>query len=150
VPEGFVQTACQQACPTNAIIFGDILDPQSSVFRTRKSGRNYAVLGYLNTRPRTTHLMAVYNPNPEILKVDDKKRYEHLDWHPHDIKNEKMGLPLHYQHGADHGDGHGGDGHGEPHARGTSFFDLHRRDEDTGYALSLKVLKGGMSQGGLL
>ena len=151
IPEGFVQTACQQACPTGSIVFGDILNPDSAVTRTRDSGRNYAVLGYLNTRPRTTHMMAVYNPNPEILKngdKDDKKRYEHLDWHPHDVKNEKMGLELHYQDG--HGGDHGGDDHGEPHARGTSFFDLNRNEEDTGYALSLKVLKGAMSQGGLL
>jgi molybdopterin-containing oxidoreductase family iron-sulfur binding subunit len=154
VPEGFVQTACQQACPTNSIVFGDILDPDSAVSKTRRSGRNYAVLGYLNTRPRTTHLMAVYNPNPEILKVTDETRYKYLDWHPHDVKWVKKGLEPHYQHldghGGDHGDGHGGEG-GEPHASiGSSFIDLNRRDEDAGYALSLKVLKGAVAQGGLL
>lgn len=155
VPEGFVQTACQQACPTDAIVFGNILDPQSKVSQTRESGRSYAVLGYLNTRPRTTHLMTVHNPNPEILKAGDQKdqdRYKYLDWHPHDVKWVKKGLEPHYQHMDEHGDGHG-DGHGgEPHARrGTSFIDLDRRDDDAGYALSLKVLKAAaMPQGGLL
>ena len=147
VPEGFVQTACQQACPTGAIVFGDILDPKSAVYQTRESGRNYAILGYLNTRPRTTHLMAVYNPNPEILKVLDDDRYKHLDWHPHDVKWKKMGLEPHFQHLDEHGQGPAG----EPHASGaTSFIDLHRREEDAGYALSLKVLKGALGQGGLL
>lgn len=151
VPEGFVQTACQQACPTGAIVFGDILDPESAVTKTRESGRNYAVLGYLNTRPRTTHLMAVYNPNPEILKELDKDRYKYLDWHPHDVKWVKKGLEPHYQHMDEHGHGGAGHGDGEPHARrGASFIDLDRRDEDAGYALSLKVLKGAMPQGGLL
>ena len=153
VPEGFVQTACQQACPTGAIVFGDILDPSSAVTRTRESGRSYAVLGYLNVRPRTTHMMAVYNPNPEILKNGDQKdqdRYKYLDWHPHDVKWVKKGLEPHYQHMDEHGGGHGGGG-GEPHASaGTSFIDLDRRDEDAGYALSLKVLKGAAAQGGLL
>ncbi|MFI4916217.1 MAG: TAT-variant-translocated molybdopterin oxidoreductase [Phycisphaerales bacterium JB060] len=147
VPDGFVQTACQLACPTDAIVFGVILDGGSAVAKTRDSGRNYAVLGYLNTRPRTTHLMAVYNPNPEILKAGDTKdqeRYKYLDWHPHDIKWKKKGLEPHYQHMDEHG-------HGEPHAGvGTSFFDLNRSDDDAGYALSLKVLKGATSQGGLL
>ncbi|MCW5758082.1 MAG: TAT-variant-translocated molybdopterin oxidoreductase [Phycisphaeraceae bacterium] len=143
VPEGFVQTACQQACPTGAIVFGDILDPKSAVYQTRESGRNYAVLGYLNTRPRTTHLMAVYNPNPEILKVLDEDRYKYLDWHPHDVKWKKKGLEPHYRHLDGQGD--------QPHASaGTSFIDLHRRDEDAGYALSLKVLQGALGQGGLL
>ncbi|MEO1277989.1 MAG: TAT-variant-translocated molybdopterin oxidoreductase [Planctomycetota bacterium] len=149
VPDEFVMTACEQACPTNAIVFGDILDPNSRVSQTRKSGRNYAVLGYLNVRPRTTHMMAVYNPNPEILKVLDNDRYKYLDWHPHDVKWKKKGLEPHYQHMDEHGHDHE---HGEGHASlGTSFFNLDRRDEDTGYALSLRVLKAATApQGGLL
>jgi molybdopterin-containing oxidoreductase family iron-sulfur binding subunit len=66
MPDGFVQTACQQACPTNAIVFGDILDPESEVRKMRDHARSYGVLAYLNTRPRTEHLVNLRNPNPEI------------------------------------------------------------------------------------
>ncbi|HVT54865.1 MAG TPA: 4Fe-4S dicluster domain-containing protein, partial [Xanthobacteraceae bacterium] len=51
-----IATACQAACPTTAIIFGDLNDPDSAVSKRRKSGRHYALLGELGTRPRTTYL----------------------------------------------------------------------------------------------
>ena len=66
VVDGEVLTACQQVCPTDAIIFGDINDPKSKVVKLQADGRNYGVLEDLNTRPRTTYLAAVLNPNPEI------------------------------------------------------------------------------------
>jgi molybdopterin-containing oxidoreductase family iron-sulfur binding subunit len=61
-----IQTACQQACPTNAIVFGDLTDPQARVARWRASGRSYRLLAELGTRPRTTYLGKVRNPNPEM------------------------------------------------------------------------------------
>lgn len=64
--DGEVLTACQQVCPTNAIIFGDINTPNSLVASIKQGPRSYGVLEDLNTRPRTTHLAAVFNPNPEI------------------------------------------------------------------------------------
>jgi molybdopterin-containing oxidoreductase family iron-sulfur binding subunit len=57
--DGEVRTACQQACPTQAIVFGDANDPDSAVSRLKRSPRNYALLGALNTKPRTTYLARV-------------------------------------------------------------------------------------------
>lgn len=59
IRDGDVRTACQQVCPTRAIVFGDLNDPNSEVARLRRSGRNYALLGNLGTRPRTTYLARV-------------------------------------------------------------------------------------------
>jgi Fe-S-cluster-containing dehydrogenase component len=66
VRDGEIQTACQATCPTEAIIFGDINDPNSRVTKMKAEKTNYALLADLNTRPRTTYLAALRNPNPEI------------------------------------------------------------------------------------
>jgi molybdopterin-containing oxidoreductase family iron-sulfur binding subunit len=66
VRDGEILTACQQVCPTNAIVFGDLNDPNGKAAKLRASERTYGVLEELNTRPRTTYLGAVWNPNPEI------------------------------------------------------------------------------------
>jgi MoCo/4Fe-4S cofactor protein with predicted Tat translocation signal len=64
--ENELQTACQQSCPAGAIIFGNINDPNSKVSKLKAQSRNYSLLGELNTRPRTTYLAEVSNPNPEL------------------------------------------------------------------------------------
>lgn len=66
VEEGEVITACQQVCPTKAIVFGDINNPDSAVSRYRQSPLNYGMLTELNTKPRTTYLARISNPNPEL------------------------------------------------------------------------------------
>ena len=66
VPDGTIRTACQQACPVEAIVFGNILDPQSEVSLAKAREQDYALLGYLNIRPRTTYLARIRNPNPKM------------------------------------------------------------------------------------
>jgi Fe-S-cluster-containing dehydrogenase component len=66
VRDGDIQTACQATCPTEAIIFGDINDQNSRVAKMKAEKLNYAMLADLNTRPRTTYLASLRNPNPEM------------------------------------------------------------------------------------
>ena len=66
IADGDIQTACQQVCPADAIVFGNLNDPNSRVARLQAEVRNYSLLGDLNTRPRTTYLAAVRNVNPEL------------------------------------------------------------------------------------
>jgi molybdopterin-containing oxidoreductase family iron-sulfur binding subunit len=66
VRDGEIQTACQAACPTGAIVFGDINNRESVVAKLKSDSLNYGLLTELNTRPRTTYLAKLKNPNPEI------------------------------------------------------------------------------------
>ncbi len=66
VRDGEVVTACQQACPAGAIVFGNLNDKSSRVAKLKEQQRNYNLLEDLNTRPRTSYLAVVQNPNPEL------------------------------------------------------------------------------------
>jgi molybdopterin-containing oxidoreductase family iron-sulfur binding subunit len=149
VPDGFVQTACQQACPTDAITFGDILDRReytdetgvkrqgSKVSIKRDDPRSYALLGYLLTRPRTSHMLRVRNPNPALLARTEagKKRVEHWE-NPFD----HGGHDEHKGHDHDHDHDHD---HGHDEKKHAAAFDPRKRAEDRGYRASLTVLTGG-------
>ena len=73
-------TACQQACPAEAIVFGNIDDPKSKVSLAKADARNYTTLEFLNTKPRLTYLARIRNPNPAMPDYYDKplttKAYE--------------------------------------------------------------------------
>ncbi len=77
VRDGEIQTACQSACPTEAIIFGDINDPNSRVAKLKAEDRNYMALGELNTRPRASYLAAIRNVNPELGGDHNKSGEKH-------------------------------------------------------------------------
>jgi molybdopterin-containing oxidoreductase family iron-sulfur binding subunit len=67
IPDGTITTACQAACPTEAIVFGDLSDPDSRVSKLHGDRRQYELLGDLNDKPRTRFLARVRNPNPELV-----------------------------------------------------------------------------------
>ncbi|MGD9688609.1 MAG: TAT-variant-translocated molybdopterin oxidoreductase [Phycisphaerales bacterium] len=96
MPDGIVQTACQQACPTDAISFGDILDAVSHngkgsrVRQERDHQRSYLLLGFLNTRPRTTYMIGMKNPNKNLRAPEMNPLGEVFDpghHHEHDGHN---------------------------------------------------------------
>ncbi len=73
IRDGEIVTACQAACPSEAIIFGNANDSSTRVAKLKAQQRNYSILGELNARPRTTYLAAVRNPNPDLAPSTTEK-----------------------------------------------------------------------------
>ncbi len=66
VADGEIVTACQQVCPTRSIVFGDVNDPGTRVTALKSQNKDYVIFGDLDTRPRTSYLARIRNPNPEL------------------------------------------------------------------------------------
>jgi MoCo/4Fe-4S cofactor protein with predicted Tat translocation signal len=77
IKEGEIVTACQQSCPTDAIVFGDLNDPNARVSKLHANGRRYDLLYDLGTRPRTGHLARIKNYNPALAAAKPGKSTEH-------------------------------------------------------------------------
>ena len=100
VKDGAIKTACQQACPAEAITFGNILDKQAAVVQEKKSLRDYEVLGFLDTQPRTTYLAKIRNPNAAMPDAYAKP-FSTTEYHPEEDHGAES------QEGTGHEDDHG-------------------------------------------
>jgi molybdopterin-containing oxidoreductase family iron-sulfur binding subunit len=83
IADGTVQTACQQACPTGAIVFGDLNVAGSDVLQLQRSKRSYDLLGELNTKPRLKYLARVDNPSIDHSGHDHGHDHDHDHGHDH-------------------------------------------------------------------
>jgi molybdopterin-containing oxidoreductase family iron-sulfur binding subunit len=88
IPRDSFTTACAQACPTEAIVFGDVADPESRVSKMKMQDRNYQLLKYLNVNARTSYLARIRNPNPKMPDAG-KIGVASIDHGHHDDKHPK-------------------------------------------------------------
>ncbi len=120
LPPDTVKTACQQACPAQAITFGNLADKESAVTKEKASPRNYNLLEYLNVRPRVSYLARLKNPNPAMPDAAKVGNHNVGGHHAHD--------PHHHDghaHDAYHDDGHAHGAESSPSADTSHAHDSH-------------------------
>ncbi|MEI6463584.1 MAG: TAT-variant-translocated molybdopterin oxidoreductase [Verrucomicrobiota bacterium] len=115
VPDGTIKAACEQTCPVEAIVFGNLLDKESRVSKAKAREQDYAVLGYLNIRPRTTYSGKIRNPNP---KMPD---YQPLPMSR--VEYDKKNVPPAHDAGHGQADPHGGEKKAEKKATSHGSLD---------------------------
>ena len=93
IPSGTLQTACQQACPADAIVFGDLKNEKDEVGRLRSLPQNYSLLDYLNVGPRLTYLGRIRNPNPAMPGAKMHYIPSHGHTESHEQKNSHSAEP---------------------------------------------------------
>ncbi|MGB7327643.1 MAG: TAT-variant-translocated molybdopterin oxidoreductase [Rubripirellula sp.] len=124
VQDGDIVTACQSACPTNAINFGNIADPESIVAKKRKDVRSYGMLGQLNVKPRTEYLARVRNTPKRLMTAVQLEELATMDA-PHHGGHDDHG------HGADGHDDQSHDAHGhDDHAEDDHGHDDHDHETE--------------------
>jgi molybdopterin-containing oxidoreductase family iron-sulfur binding subunit len=95
VRDGEVQTACQTACPTRAIVFGNVVDRDSEVHKLQADDRSYAMLDQLNVKPRTKYLARIRNPHPSLMTAYQRKALAEAGKHGHGHGSDHSGHDHH-------------------------------------------------------